>query len=422
MKRWSYACALCTLLWARAVHAEPTRVCVEVIEKQWFEPVPPAALAPEKPKAAAPAKGETPSAAAETLPEAQPPAEPADADKSIAALEPQPAPAAKAKPDQGFNRLPASVAAAADAGPELAPARPAIDPERYLRRLVEYQVAHHPRYDAVQTGCKERLTVELYALDRGWTVFARFSEFAREEKVDRVLLDEFGALADRLTRALLADTSVQDTLDRENVLRADSEEHIRRVGGQSHFQLAMGTALRVGRLPSAGKSGVIHERYRFASPLALSIGARNKFRGWALDPFARVQIGTSEYVPETASEPGGHVDFAGSGSLGLHFMRYANPRGIGSLYYGGGAQFELARYKVTEAGKRGRDGEHDGLWTGGLDVDLLAGYEFMRASTLHFFVQIELSLPAYTATGHTKSGGLDNAYVPSAVAQVGLLL
>jgi hypothetical protein len=420
MKSWSYACALCTLAWTSALHAEPKRVCVEVIEKQWFEPAPVAAPAakpaPDKPPSAPPPEAVPAAPVVEA-----PPAAEADPEKNISGFEPQPAP--RPKPDQGFNRLPPAVASAAQAEPlPASPAAPAIDPERYLRRLIEYQVAHHTKYDAVQTGCKERLTVELYALDRGWTVFARFSEFAREEKVDRVLLDEFGALADRLARALLADTSVQETLDRENVLRADSEEHIRRVGGQSHFQLALGTALRVGKLPSASDDGSIHERYRVASPLTVSIGARNKFRGWALDPFARLQFAMSEYVPNTASEPGGHVDFAGSGALGLHFLRYADPRGIGSFYYGGGAQFEVARYKVTEAGKRGRDGEHDGLWSGGLDVDLLTGYEFMRASALHFFVQLELSLPAYTSSGQTKSGGLDNAYVPSVVAQVGLLL
>jgi hypothetical protein len=123
----------------------------------------------------------------------------------------------------------------------------------------------------VQSGCDERLRVELYALEQGWTVFARFSEFAREEKVDRVLLDEFGALADRLARALLADISVQETLDREKVLRADSEAHIRRVRGQPHFQLAAGTALRVGRLVSLGV-GVSHQR--FDGPRRDEVGVR----------------------------------------------------------------------------------------------------------------------------------------------------
>jgi hypothetical protein len=428
----AYTCALCTWFAAYAAQADATRVCVEVVEKQWVD----AAARPSGAPADAAGSTEsqpTPAPQVPTPLSRTPPAtgeEPAPkqepASPSIVALEPPPKaePAAQAvttpvprDPESKMSpKLPAGFVAAPVSAPSL-------DPQRYLKRLLEYQVTHHTRYEAVQEECNERLVVELYALEQGWTVFARFSEFAREEKIDHVELDEFGALADRLARALLSDTSVQLTLDRENVLRADSEEDIRRVRGQTHFALSMGTALRLSRLPSAtGSSGSIRQRYRVASPLTLSIGARNKFRGWALDPFARAQLGTSEYVPESANEPGGHVDFGGSGALGLHFLRYTNPRGIGSFYFGGGAQFELARYKVTEAGKRGRSGEHDGLWSGGLDMDLLGGYEFMRASTLHFFVQLELSLPAYTVSGQTKSGGLDNAYTPSAVLQVGLLL
>lgn len=404
--------------------AAPVRVCVSVEPKQW------AATSTQNAAAVAPATLPSETAVSQSLPVAAVSASP------FPAADPTPG-AAAAPVVQGpvAAEVVAPVTQPVVVGP-LAPSQrraepmrvpPApvpsgIDPELYLQRLLAYQVTHHPRYEAVEKDCKQRLVVELYALDRGFTVFARFSEHAREEKVDHVHTDEFGALADRLVRALLDDVSVQETLDRENVLRIDSEERIRRVRSQRHFSLAMGTALRMGKLPTGRGNDKVEAQRRVMSPLALTIGARNKFRGFALDPFARLELGTQEYVPASDAAPGGHVDFTGSGAFGLHFIHYLSPRGIGSPYFGGGSQFELARYSVTERGKRGRAGEHDYFLSGGFNADLLVGYEFMRASSLHFFVQLEGSLPAYAVDSKTRSGGVSSAYVPSVVAQAGLLL
>lgn len=417
MKGLTVSCALFScLLLPLSASAAPTSVCVDVQEKSWIQRVEEVSSQESKLEETGPAPETLPSPPAEFVRPSPP--------KSIIALEPQPNEEALNPPfHDPESVLPAPVVTP----PPPPPARRrgvvmGLDPAAYLKRLLEYEVTHHARYESVATGCGESLKVELYALERGWTVFARFSQFAREEKVDRVQLDELGALADRLALALLSDTNVQSTLTRENVLRADSQDDMRRVHSQAHFMLSLGTALRMGSLETAhGAGGAIEESFRVSSPLTLSVGSRNKFRGWALDPFARLQLGMGKYVPR-AEEPGGHVDFGGSAALGLHFLRYANPPGVGSFYYGGGAHFEVARYAITRAGAAGRAGEHSGLWTGGLNMDLLLGYEFMRASSLHFFVQAEAALPAYTVDGRTRSGGIDNAYLPSVVAQVGLLL
>lgn len=420
---WSLS-ILSVLAWSSLALAEPVRVCVSVEPKEWAS-----ASAQKTPAVATPALLSEKSAP-QTLPSSAlvvPPSVVTDEAVSAAT-----APVshgsvaaevvAKGQAPVVVGTLVPSLRRAEPMRVPPAPVPSGIDPELYLQRLLAYQVTHHPRYEAVEKDCKQRLVVELYALDRGFTVFARFSEHAREEKVDHVQTDEFGALADRLVRALLDDVSVQETLDRENVLRIDSEERIRRVRSQRHFSLAMGTALRMGKLPTGRGNDKAETQRRVMSPLALTIGARNKFRGFALDPFARLELGTQEYVPGSDQAPGGHVDFAGSGAFGLHFIHYLSPRGIGSPYFGGGSQFELARYSVTEPGKRGRAGEHDYFLSGGFNADLLVGYEFMRASSLHFFVQLEGSLPAYAVDSKTRSGGVNSAYVPSVVAQAGLLL
>ena len=90
----------------------------------------------------------------------------------------------------------------------------AIDPARYLERLVRYEVTHEVGFEAVDTGCAERIRIELYPLRMGWTVFARYTGHAREEKVDEVQLDEFVPLAQRLSRALLWDKPDRFVADR----------------------------------------------------------------------------------------------------------------------------------------------------------------------------------------------------------------
>src|SRR6185369_2787109 len=99
-------------------------------------------------------------------------------------------------------------APASPSPPAQAPAAPRpnpheIDPTAYLRRMLEYQITHEPGFAAVTDVCPQRLTVELYQLESGWTVFARYSGTEREEKVDHAEIDEFGELSERLVTSLL---------------------------------------------------------------------------------------------------------------------------------------------------------------------------------------------------------------------------
>src|SRR5262249_360575 len=110
-----------------------------------------------------------------------------------------------------------------------------VDPVAYLKRLIEYHVTHEPGFESVDKGGAESLLVEVYSVQKGWTVFARFSKNAREEKVDVLRLDELGVFAERVTTALLRDRSISETLTRTTVLRADSDEHVRQIKTRTHF-------------------------------------------------------------------------------------------------------------------------------------------------------------------------------------------
>ena len=132
------------------------------------------------------------------------------------------------------------------------PANPhEIDPTLHLRRMLEYEVTHEPGFAAVDERCEQRLVIELYQLESGWTVFGRYSGTEREEKVDHAELDEFAELAQRLVYALLRNKPISHTITRENVLRADSEQNLRTINGTSHLLFGMGTSVAL-REPADG--------------------------------------------------------------------------------------------------------------------------------------------------------------------------
>lgn len=307
--------------------------------------------------------------------------------------------------------------------PKSAPARDPheLDPAAYLRRLLEYEVTHAEGFVAVADRCQQRMLVELYPLESGWTVFARYSGTGREEKVDRVELDEFEPLAQRMARALLENRAISDTITRENVLRSDSARAVRTVRGRGHATFAMGTAFRVGELPTAETpEAPVESRVRVLTPFDVHLGYRLKIKSWGLDAFSRVNFGTDNTALRS-NQVGGHVDYAGSGALGLHFLRYFDGVGVNSLYAGGGASLELSLFDIIRHQSAREDSQRSWLMGGGLNVDLLIGHEFLRASVVHFFAQAELAIPTYVFDTENAAGSL-RTYLPGGLVQVGVIL
>lgn len=294
-------------------------------------------------------------------------------------------------------------------------------PDLYLRRLVEFHVTHRRGFEAVASGCAERLTVQFYPLAEGWTVFARYSGHAREEKVDRVLLDEFDALAQRLASALLADVSVQETLTRRTVLRADSDGELRQIATGRQFLFAFGTQMMGGMIPTApNRSDPARNEFRVLAPVTTHMGMRGVLRAWGIDAYLGIQFGTSRRAA-SRGEGGGHVDYSFGTSAVLHFFRYLDAPAVSSLYLGGGASFQVNRFRVISGLEGTHQADPEGLWGGGMNLDLVMGYEVLRASALHFFVELDAYLPTYAIDAENDAGGIRNHYLPSLVLQIGLL-
>jgi hypothetical protein len=410
MKLLWFAVAATTLSVSNVALAN-TRICVTVQQKSWYKPV--AKSAPQPPPAAA-AVPEGPTVTIEPAPAPPPPKQnenPYGGPQPYAAW-PPPAPPVPQQEEPVRRSRPA-------VNPH------EIDPTLHLRRMLEYEVTHEPGFAAVSDRCEQQLTVELYQLESGWTVFGRYSGTEREEKVDHAELDEFAELAQRLVFALLRNKPISHTITRENVLRADSEQNLRTINGTGHILVGMGTAMRFGELytaqqPVNGASQPAARQLRYVTPVSIQLGYRRKLRAWGLDAFGRLNLGT-ENTGVRNNDLGGHVDYTKSGLVGLHFLHYTDAPGINSLYFGGGAAFEIAQFEVIRPLLNRTNGDtRDSLIGGGLNVDLLVGYEFLRASSVHFFGQLELNAPAYIMKTESDYGGIDT-WMPGLTAQIGVI-
>lgn len=298
-------------------------------------------------------------------------------------------------------------------------------PLAYMKRLIEHFVSHEKGFVAVETGCAQTIHVELYPLIDGWTAFARYSGTGREERVDRLLPGELTQFSERAATSLLYGKPISATINRENVLVSDSKQYAQRVGGSSHFILGVGTDLRIGHFGTAVQSatdpgnGNSVDRYRFFSPVEAFLGYRGRFEGWGLEIDVMGGMGTA--LKSAAKNPGGgHVDLSGNGAVQIHFLHYTDPRGLTSFYGGAGSTFELLVFNaITPAGQR-QSGNRSYLVGGGIDVDLVLGWEFMRASTAQFFLQAEAKLPAYLLSNENISGEI-HTWFPAMGFKLGVM-
>lgn len=304
--------------------------------------------------------------------------------------------------------------------PDVQNVPPGQNPLVYLRRLLEHFVTHERGFTAVADGCAERLNVELYPLREGWTAFVRYTGHGREERVDQLYPDELSQFAERAVLAVLYDQPISRTILRDTVLRSDSKRAVQRIRGTNHFQFGLGTRLRGGDFPTAQDDGSAGSAIRVFSPMTLGLGYRGKFESWGIDTFFDLGIGTSK-TGLSQNSKGGHIDYGGDISLALHFLRYLNPRGLTTFYVGAGSSFEMLWLYQIRAAERRTGTDRDTVLSGGLDVDLLCGFEFMRASRAQFFLQAALQLPAYVIDNSDNSAAI-KTWAPGMSLKLGMML
>ena len=120
-----------------------------------------------------------------------------------------------------------------------------LTPQAYLKRMLEHYITHEQNFVAVDNDCRQRMIVELYPLNMGWTAFARYSGNQQEEMFHQVFYAELPRLAKRFALALLHNKTVDETIDRLSVLKADSVTNIETIKGTDHFVAAVGSGIQI---------------------------------------------------------------------------------------------------------------------------------------------------------------------------------
>jgi hypothetical protein len=242
--------------------------------------------------------------------------------------------------------------------------------------------------------CAESYVVAHVMLGRTITVTLAGPQGKREGIA--VGMDDVSALYSQLVRALLSGRDVGSMIkvvDRTNVTVTQTSP--RRVESDSVFYVRLGYG---SQFSGGSQSGA-----------ATGFGMRHELDGFAID----VSVGNIQL------QTGNDFTFGESGSSGswikLEALRYLNKHSNSSAYWGGGASWGSVR---------GSDDHR--YWTGGgMQAELTAGYEMLRATNIRMFLQTDVVLPLYSATFETYRtyplpSTFERRYVPTATVSLGL--
>jgi hypothetical protein len=221
-------------------------------------------------------------------------------------------------------------------------------------------------------------------------------------------LEEVPPVYSQMVRSLLTGqpmNTVNDTVDRTNATSAQQAPN--RVEADSLWYVRLGYGGAIG--PS------------FANGPAFGFGYRYELDSLGIDfSFLNFMVGSD------ASNTGGSVGATGSW-IKLMALYFLNPTANCSSYLGGGVGWGATAVASANSTVNGGIGSVGGYSGSGLQAELSAGYELLRASTIRMFIQADATLPFYqaksatfisTATGSTTT--YDSKYVPSFAVSFGI--
>jgi hypothetical protein len=228
----------------------------------------------------------------------------------------------------------------------------------------------------------------------GETIIITLAGPAGQREATALNMADVPAVYSQLVRAILTGLpvgSMRGVVDRTNVTVTQAEPL--RVQSDSLFYVRLGYGTVRG---GDSKSGP-----------AMGLGFRRELDAFALDvSFLNFQSNT-----RSGYYSGGHS----SGSwVRLGALRYTNRTANTTPYVGGGLSWGAVN---GSNGNRYFSGS-------GLQGELTAGYEMLRASNIRMFLQTDVVLPFYSATAHVYQPRMapitERRYVPSASVSIGM--
>jgi hypothetical protein len=213
---------------------------------------------------------------------------------------------------------------------------------------------------------------------------------------------------DQMVRSLLAGVPMAATnssVTRDNV--APSQMAPNRVEADSIWYARLGYGATFGGETRSGP--------------ALGFGYRYELDSIAID-FSFLDF----MVASSSSNSGASVGVTATW-IRLQGLYFLNPLANGSTYLGAGLGWgAAASAKATTSSGAGSTSTTESAYSGsGLEGQLTAGYEFLRASTIRMFAQADLTLPFYTAKSGVYSSALssystDSIYLPTVTLSLGI--
>jgi hypothetical protein len=272
------------------------------------------------------------------------------------------------------------------------------EPDRNaLRTLLGSTLAQHGQ-QVTNQNCTETYLVYHVKLGNSVSVFLQGPQGYRQASARSV--EDVPNLYSQMVRSLLTGqpmSSGNDTVDRQNATSQQAAPQ--RVEADSLWYVRLGYAGVVGKAFASGPSIGFGYRYELDN-LGIDISAFN------------FMIDTGQNN-STGSGSSGSAGFTGSWIklMGLYFM---NPMANRSSYLGGGISW--GGTALVDSGST-----YSGT---GLQAEVSAGYELLRASTIRMFIQADATLPLYALRQTTVAVGgalsTSTSYAPTFAVSFGL--
>ena len=228
-------------------------------------------------------------------------------------------------------------------------------------RLLASQVLADEGVELEELPCDELYQISILKLGASFTVNLRGPEGSRRGRASN--LEELPDVFSQLTRALLRGIPVDTggaAVRRDTVTQRQARPE--RVSADALWLIRVG-------------SGVIGDADLKEAPVLVGFNYRYELDSFAVDATGDLIIGAQD------------ESTAGGGGLTLSGLYFVDPLSNQSLFFGGGIGY----------GAYDMGGEQEGYsYSGaGLHARISGGFELLRASTIRFSLQLDVTLPFY---------------------------
>jgi hypothetical protein len=276
--------------------------------------------------------------------------------------------------------------------------------ERQAARMLLTQALERSGQEVVTSGCSQEYTVFHVKLGNNVSVTLFGPQGYRQANSHG--LEDLSNWYDQMVRSLLSGVpmaSTNNSVTRDNV--APSQMAPNRVEADSVWYARLGYGATFGGRARSGP--------------AFGFGYRYELDNFAIDlSFLDMMVDSGN------SDSSANVGVTATW-IRLQGLYFLNPLGNGSTYLGGGLGWGAAAASRASSTAGSTDTTLTAYSGSGLEGQITAGYEFLRASTIRIFAQADLTLPFYTAKSSTLSlttsaTTTDSIYLPTVTLSLGI--